>query len=906
MIGLGSLAFLNPWLLLGLLGLPLILIILRVLPPSPRRQAFPPIEILRRAKLLPPRSSSIPWWLILLRLLALALIILACARPVLNPGLTLGGQGPVLVVLDDGWASAPSWPRQREALRNVLERAGREERGVVLATTAPTLSAAAPRAADPAALLETLPSMAPKPWPVDRASARGRIEGLGLAAARVVWLSDGLAEGEAGRREAADLAAALARLGEVTTLAPAPADLATLVLPPSLRGQSLVVPVRRADVAGAVGAVEGLDADERVVARADVAFEAEGGADANLLGEAVLEVPADLRGRITGLSLAPMRGLGDTLLLDERFGAKSVGIVTPLSEETRPLLSETYFIERALGPFAAVRRGERADLLEANPSLLIMPDQRVSSNVVPALEDWIEKGGVLLRFAGPDLAAGDDALVPVPLRQGERFLDGALSWSEPLKITRFAEDGPFAGLAPSPDVRVRRQVLATPGPDLDRATLASLEDGTPIATGRTIGAGHLILIHTSANTRWSDLPLSRVFVDMLNRSLDLAEGGVTRAEGRFELVRAYDAFGRLTAASGAVLDGGALDEARPGPSSPPGVYARVDDPASQRALSLQRGVVTPVALPPAGSAYGTRPAEVALTPLLLLLALLLFFVETLLTAKLRGFWPRPRPAGAAAALLFGLGLTAAAPAPASADVPIELAAQETRLAYIETGELERDRMTAAGLSGLTQVTQQRTSVEMVDPAPVDPEADELSVYPLIYWSLGPGQADLPPEAQANLGRYMRLGGLLLIDTGDAGTALPGYADAGPGMTRLREVLRDMDVPPLVPLPAEHVLTRSFYLLQDAPGRATGGTVWVDEVAPDVNDGVSSLVIGSNDWAGAWAEDGFGRPMLPVSPGGERQREMARRFGVNLVMYALTGNYKTDQVHIPAILERLGQ
>ncbi len=905
MIGLGSLAFLNPWLLLGLLGLPLILIILRVLPPSPRRQAFPPIEILRRAKLLPPRSSSIPWWLILLRLLALALIILACARPVLNPGLTLGGQGPVLVVLDDGWASAPTWPQQREALRNVLERAGREGRGVVLATTAPTEPATAPRVADPEALLETLPSLQPKPWPVDRAGAQERVEALGLDAARVVWLSDGLAEGGAGRQEAADLAAGLARLGEVTTLAPAPADLATLVLPPALRGQDLVVPVRRADAAAAVGAIEGLDADENVVARAEVAFDAGGGAEANLLGEAVLDVPADLRGRITGLSLAPMRGLGDTLLLDERFGAKSVGIVTPLSEETRPLLSETYFIERALGPFAAVRRGDLTELLETDPSLLILPDQRVASNMVPALEDWIEKGGVLLRFAGPDLAAGDDALVPVPLRQGERFLDGALSWSEPLRIARFAEDGPFAGIAPSPDVRVRRQVLATPGPDLDRATLASLEDGTPIATGRAIGAGHLILIHTGANTRWSDLPLSRVFVDMLNRGLDLAEGGVTRAEGRFELVRAHDAFGRLaTASSGAVLDGGALDEARPGPSSPPGVYARVDDPASQRALSLQRGVVDPVALPPAGSAYGTRPAEVALTPLLLLLALLLFFVETVLTARLRGYWPWFRPAGTTAALLLGLAL--AAPTPARADVPIELAAQETRLAYIETGELERDRMTAAGLSGLTQVTRQRTSVEMVEPAPVDPEIDELSVYPLIYWSLGSGQADLPPEARANLDRYMRLGGLLLIDTGDAGTALPGYADAGPGMTRLREVLRDMDVPPLVPLPAEHVLTRSFYLLQDAPGRAIGGTVWVDEVAADVNDGVSSLVIGSNDWAGAWAEDGFGRPMLPVAPGGERQREMARRFGVNLVMYALTGNYKTDQVHIPAILERLGQ
>ena len=79
-------------------------------------------------------------------------------------------------------------------------------------------------------------------------------------------------------------------------------------------------------------------------------------------------------------------------------------------------------------------------------------------------------------------------------------------------------------------------------------------------------------------------------------------------------------------------------------------------------------------------------------------------------------------------------------------------------------------------------------------------------------------------------------------------------------------------------------------------------------APDdrVNDGVSPIIIGSNDYAAAWATDEFSRPLYPVVPGGERQREMATRFGINLVMYALTGNYKADQVHVPAILERLGQ
>jgi hypothetical protein len=116
----------------------------------------------------------------------------------------------------------------------------------------------------------------------------------------------------------------------------------------------------------------------------------------------------------------------------------------------------------------------------------------------------------------------------------------------------------------------------------------------------------------------------------------------------------------------------------------------------------------------------------------------------------------------------------------------------------------------------------------------------------------------------------------------------------------------LNIPPLAPVPPDHVLTKSFYLMQDFPGRYAGGTLWVGATEGHVNDGVTSVLVGSNDWASAWALEAGGRAMFAVVPGGERQREMSYRVGVNLVMYALTGNYKADQVHVPFILERLGQ
>jgi len=77
---------------------------------------------------------------------------------------------------------------------------------------------------------------------------------------------------------------------------------------------------------------------------------------------------------------------------------------------------------------------------------------------------------------------------------------------------------------------------------------------------------------------------------------------------------------------------------------------------------------------------------------------------------------------------------------------------------------------------------------------------------------------------------------------------------------------------------------------------------------NLNDGVTPVIIGGNDWAAAWAVESGGNYMFRVGRGytGERQREIAFRFGVNLLMHVLTGNYKSDQVHVPALLDRLSQ
>jgi Domain of unknown function (DUF4159) len=240
------------------------------------------------------------------------------------------------------------------------------------------------------------------------------------------------------------------------------------------------------------------------------------------------------------------------------------------------------------------------------------------------------------------------------------------------------------------------------------------------------------------------------------------------------------------------------------------------------------------------------------------------------------------------------------------------------LAHVLTGDPKVDEIAAAGLQGLSEKLWQRTSIEPARPIGVDIERDELAFFPFLYWPVSAGEKQPSAEAYAKLNRYLQTGGMILFDTRDADVT--GFGGSTPEGQTLQLIASGLDIPPLEPMPTDHVLTRTFYLLQDFPGRHPRGPVWV-EAAPmaaaeaeegmpfrNLNDGVTPVVIGGNDWAAAWAVDDYGAPLLPIGRGmaGERQREIAYRFGINLIMHVLTGNYKSDQVHVPALLERLGQ
>ncbi len=465
-----------------------------------------------------------------------------------------------------------------------------------------------------------------------------------------------------------------------------------------------------------------------------------------------------------------------------------------------------------------------------------------------------------------------------------------------------------------------QQVLAQPDPDLASHTIAALADGTPLVTRREIGQGQVVLVHVTANAEWSNLPLSGLFVQMLERlavsTRPAAPDAADLAGQTWVPEVVLDGFGvAADAGERPGVPGEVLALGKPGVGLLPGLYAGDDRRIALNVINAET-VLTAAIWPQSVPVEGMVAArEQALKGAFLMGALGLLLADILAALWLSGRFSRQVGAVRAGIVVLAVGLTMAAPqarADAADDFAIK-ATSEVRLAYVITDDKRVDEISEAGLRGLGLRLFERTTIEPAEAIGVNLETDELAFFPFLYWPITSSQPLPSAEAYAKLNSYLRTGGLILFDTRDG-----DLSGSTPEAKRLQVIAAPLDIPPLEPVPGDHVLTRTFYLLQDFPGRYVGQPVWVEAAPPDaelaegmpfrnLNDGVTPVVIGGNDWASAWAVDARGINMFPVGRGyaGERQREISYRFGINLIMHVLTGNYKSDQVHVPALLERLG-
>ncbi|MEJ6478388.1 MAG: DUF4159 domain-containing protein, partial [Octadecabacter sp.] len=854
MWSIGPLGFAAPWILLGLIILPLLWLLLRAVPPAPVRRRFPGVALLLGLSDANSQSDRTPWWLLLLRLLAIAGVIIGFAGPVLNPQVERVGDGPLLVLIDGTWADARDWQRRVNRIDVLLSEAAQSGRPVALVSLT-DLPPQAPvfQAAD--AVATRLPALTPAPFAPESDAL--------IAFARTLdgafdsfWLSDGLA-----RDSRTALLDALETHGTVSVFE-SPRTVMAL-RPARFENGDVMLTATRAPAAGTGEAVVlaiGLDPAgvERQLASLPITWDA-GQSDTS----ASLTLPPELRNRVTRFELAGVQSAGAVTLTDDALRRREVALIAGGGErEGLELLSPLHYLNQALEPTADLIEGTLADVLLANPDVIVLADVAVlTAPEQEAMLEWLDKGGLLLRFAGPRLAGSDigrateDPLLPVRLRAGGRSIGGAMSWGEPKALAPFSDTSPFFGLAVPDDVSVSAQVMAQPDPTLSDRVIAALSDGTPLVTRKGVGAGQIVLFHVTANAEWSSLPLSGLFVQMLERlavSTRPAQPEETELAGTTWMPEdVLNGFGVILPAdtlSG--VSGERLATGVPAADMPPGLYS---GEARKIAVNIMNDdtEISTMRWPTRITVEGLDvTAQTLLKGWVLGAALCLLVIDILASLFLSGRLTGPRAQAAAILCAAFMMLPDTGQAQDVSDDFAVASLTEVVLAHVITGDAQVDDIAQAGLYGLSQTLYRRTSIEPALPIGVNIETDELAFFPILYWPITANQPLPSADAYAKLNRYLRTGGMILFDTRDADLA--GFGTASPEGRRLQAIARLLDIPPLEPIPNDHVLTRTFYLLQDFPGRYAGREVWVEASPPDaeqvegmpfrdLNDGVTPVV-----------------------------------------------------------------
>ncbi len=435
-----------------------------------------------------------------------------------------------------------------------------------------------------------------------------------------------------------------------------------------------------------------------------------------------------------------------------------------------------------------------------------------------------------------------------------------------------------------------------------------------------------VLIHTTATPEWSNLALSGLYIQVLKRLSDMAEGiAITenvKQQNIIQPIMVLDGFGdrKTPDASVESIDLSDLENFNISHTHPPGVYGY---PGYSMAVNMGDYIdaVERVNGLPLGVKQLTykKDQNFQFMPWLLLLAALLFLIDWIAMIIMSGrsiSLGFGRSGKTATTSLFIIGLLIGLSSSNAHALTIEEEikyASEMHMAYIKSANAELNNTTERGLEQLARILTTRTSVEPQGVVGLNIENDALSLFPFIYWPVHSSKSTLTETEARKVQQYLDNGGLILFDTRDQPDQTSGQFGFGISENTkiLRSLLSTLNIPELSPINEGHVLSKSFYLLKSFPGKYEGGTLWVELASTDPEkrtglDGVSGVIIGSNDWASAWAASiRSGQSIFNLS-GGSRQQEMAFRFGINLMMYALTGNYKADQVHVPFILDRLGQ
>lgn len=847
-----NLSFASGSLLWALMALPLLYWLVRLFPPKPKVIDFPAIRILLGLQPGTPPAQTPPWWLILLRVLLAALLIVAAAGPRLVPQTSIS-QNNMVLLIDNSWPAAAAWQDMQRTANTLMNEAATQHKQVWLWPL--TEEAQKIEWHNAQAWQPTLNRLQPQQASLDLPKALKWLQKSLPRQTDVVLLSSGVVE---------RLAVPDGKEGIDVSRVYVPGTLPQVVGHVAREGDALNVKILNLGTDAPEVTVELRDLDGKILSRAGTEKTENKGQMAKL-------VLTGLPAKAGYVTLQHQNHIAAWWGLSNIGGQPRVQVLAPKQNEF-PLLSSRYYLQNALKEVAQARSG--AEL----PSLLEELDAIVADQLPIQPENilkWVEDGGVYISLAGDWLKEHHEMnLLPSALRPQPRLLSGPLQLEGAMTLKGAMASGPLRDLSLDPAAIISQQWLPQNGWADGVETWLKLQDDTPLVSARKVGSGWLVLVHTGAEAAWSTLPLSGSFPGLLQKLVQLGQRNDAEAASPLPWApqQLFDVYGKPAKLPASPIE----DENTPvSITHPIGFYGA---PAQPHMLDGKQKLLTamPTGIWPRAQVlhYAEQSQSFDLTAWVLLLAFVLLLVDTALRLELL------RP-GRMIVLL------------AACLLPLSSHAQEngtlTQLGWIPSGNASVDSVTAAGLEGLSHIVNERTSIKLGTPQKLNLTMHSLGLYPVIIWPQVEG-ATLPEDKEAAaLRAYVVSGGMLLIDSG---------TQLGEARLQTQRMLNEVLGVSLVPVDTEHTLERSFYLLKgQVIGRLGNKPLWRDTAVP-----LARLLVGAHDFSGAWAVNERGQYMLPMLAGGEVEREKAYRFGVNLVMYALLGDYKKDQLHVDTLLK----
>ena len=614
-----------------------------------------------------------------------------------------------------------------------------------------------------------------------------------------------------------------------------------------------------------------------------------------------LSFPIEIINQIESIRLVGQNHAGAKYYFDDFSKKKNIAILTNNEFYNQsPLLSPIYYIKKSLHPKHTIKIEKIENIINQDYSTIIIPGKiKIPNELNDRLNKWLLEGGTLIRFAEEGMVGKYSSFLPYQETYSRiRYIDSQLTINNKLIISAFEKDSIFYGIEIPRDINFNKQLIFEVNSEQVNI-LAKLNDNTPLVSMKKFGDGEIILFHIGANNDWSNLPISSLFSDILNRVLLFSKNSKSYNLNNLNLNKEIDGFGNLITPKRIVsIDNfEKLKTLKPSIENPPGKYEN-----NQISIFLNLATnITDYTTEKNNSIVDTSysfETSRDLSPTILKIILSMFILDILITimiknnvSYLRIF---ARKKGLLVFIIFFL-----------ACIKIDnVIANQTYLAYIKINNNQINKVSAIGLENIRNLLETRTSINAKGVIGLDIKSDNIFSYPFIYWPLTRNLLDIKKPEIIKIKNYLNNGGIIVFDVIEFSRDTFNLKEKK--FQNIRNFLYDIGADELSLIPEDHTLTKSFYLLSKFPGKWDNKILFIENSNLEYKDGVSSIILGFNDWAKAWAIDKNNIPLFPVVPGGERQRELSYRFGINIAMYALTGNYKSDQIHLKSILKRLNK